>query len=96
MTKRAHEEPYTFAPSETGIAETVRGVRMLEMKSSVAAHQEECLCHPVVLGHPGCCQAPEVFGDADPGRGSVLVAHDSSGQEWHLDPQCKVRPEARA
>jgi hypothetical protein len=44
----------------------------------VAAHQHECGCHPAL----GCaCKNPR-------------VARDFEGISWHIDPLCKVRPEA--
>lgn len=56
---------------------------------SVAAHQADCLCHPKfnAVG-PGerCCGR-----DAD-----QTDARDKAGQPWHVDPLCKIRPEARA
>jgi len=58
-------------------------------REDVAAHQATCSCHPVTAG---CCDAPQGFG------GQVLprVPHglDAGGREWHVDPLCRVRPEA--
>jgi hypothetical protein len=62
------------------------------MKDSVAAHQAECGCHPVTfksfgpIDEMGCCKR----------SGKESDATDGSGQPWHLDPLCKVRPEAKA
>lgn len=62
-------------------------------KESVAAHQAACGCH-------------EIVGDAETERNAggekCLMcartvkpdARDNRGHLWHLDPLCKVRPEA--
>ena len=61
-------------------------------KESVAAHQATCLCH-------------EIIGDAETeqtGEQCLICrrpvkpdARDVRGHHWHVDPLCKVRPEAR-
>jgi len=60
-------------------------------RESVAAHQAVCSCHEIV-GDP----------DTEPnekcmtcGRLAKPDAHDPRRHEWHIDPLCKVRPEAR-
>ena len=65
---------------------------LLAMKDSVAAHQAKCSCHVVLFksfSHIddmiGCCDRKE-SGDA----------RDSAGRRWHIDPLCRVRPEAKA
>jgi len=57
-----------------------------DLRESVPAHQATCSCHPCRPVGPlatGCCE----------GRGAN--GYDSAGQPWHIDPLCKVRPEAR-
>lgn len=68
--------------------------REMVLKESVAAHQAACGCHAV---GPLCCDRPTfVLGGLDGEHpAAALQAKDSSGSLWHLDPLCKVRPEAR-
>lgn len=68
---------------------TVNGMPLAEfqaLRDSVAAHQAECSCHP----EPDGCNVDIDCEEAH------QAAVDSSGQPWHVDPLCKVRPEARA
>lgn len=54
----------------------------------VAAHQATCTCHPMSVGGIGqivCCEDREI---PEPD------ATDRSGVPWHVDPLCKIRPEA--
>lgn len=90
--KRHEEEPYTLEregdPDLLGPTNTL-GVRVgpvISLKDSVAAHQAECFCHRT-----------DADGTAEfLACGSWQIAADSTGQPWHLDPFCKVRPEAKA
>lgn len=58
------------------------------LKETVAAHQAECFCHPAEASCDDDVSVCKTQG--------LQVARDSSGQPWHVDPLCKVRPEARA
>jgi len=79
-------------PSAEFYYRSVAGVEeMRERKESVAAHQAECGCHPMmpktgILGAYKCCDVDLYY---------VRMAHDSTDTLWHIDPLCKVRPEAR-
>jgi hypothetical protein len=52
-----------------------------EAKQEVATHRFKCCCHVAAIR---CCGA------------QFKRAKDSGSQEWHIDPWCKVRPEAKA
>ena len=55
-----------------------------DLRDEVAAHQAECFCHRTGAG-----------GTEDiPGAvcGAWRIAADSTGDLWHIDPLCKVRP----
>lgn len=55
-----------------------------DRRDEVAAHQAECFCHRT-----------SASGTEDiPGAicGPWRIAADSSGDLWHVDPLCKVRP----
>lgn len=67
------------------------GFEVFYPKDSVAAHQAECKCHVMLFNFfsavddmVACCKSQR-----------PVDARDSSGQPWHVDPLCKVRPEAR-
>lgn len=67
------------------------------LKDSVAAHQAECSCH--VVGHGCCSRWASVHTELHDGPAHIPTTtgvRDLSGTPWHLDPLCKVRPEARA
>ena len=66
-------------------------LKMASMKESVAAHQATCGCHVVTFKALGsvddmiaCC-----------GRRDAGDVRDHDGNRWHIDPLCKVRPEAK-
>jgi len=59
-----------------------------DLKDSVAAHQAVCLCHP---GIRSVCDTMDC-----PGSTPALVVRDSASREWHIDPLCKMRSEAKA
>lgn len=96
------EEPFTFdgeplaetALLEDGQPQSNHETDVSALKESVAAHQAECGCHVVA---PLCCDRPTfVLGGLDGEHELVsLQGTDSSGNLWHIDPLCKVRPEAR-
>lgn len=64
----------------------------------VAAHQATCGCHPVM--HECCFRWVDVRTGLYDGPTRIPASAgdvaDSAGQPWHLDPLCKVRPEAKA
>lgn len=93
MTKRHAEEPYTFAGATVrleGLEALHGGEADAALKDSVAAHQAVCGCHAAtyndVRAHT-CCSTDAYY---------VRTAQDSAGRDWHIDPLCKVRPEAKA
>jgi hypothetical protein len=87
--------------TEDGQPQSNRGSDLDALKDSVAAHQAMCGCHPVLVGNLGFVSAitdnPK-WSDLDKPVCCERTDHgpmDSSGTMWHLDPLCKVRPEAK-
>ncbi len=76
-------------PAGLGPVEEPEAFDVAALKESVAAHQAECGCHPFEPDH-SCCDDLR-----QRGSGVFTVAQDSSGEQWHVDWLCKVRPEAR-
>lgn len=106
MTNRRHpEEPDTVGPhSAEALDYTADNTFTVSnpLKESVAAHQAECGCHPILVPNLGLAQMMKdgkaTWEDMDTpvccDRGPD-GPQDSSGTRWHVDPLCKVRPEAR-
>lgn len=72
-----------------------RSLEELSAKESVAAHQATCGCHPQGECDSGPCELNYQTTPPHEDEQTHRYATDSAGQRWHLDPLCKVRPEAR-
>lgn len=82
-------KPETMERRDTAETERLALERVQARKDDVAAHQAKCRCHPA---RSGCC------GLGRPGTAirASDIAVDSHRFAWHLDPGCRIRPEAVA
>jgi len=78
-------------PSRESFERSPAGMQERAAKESVAAHQATCSCH--VMLFKALASVDDMVACCD--RRDSGGARDRDGNRWHIDPLCKVRPEAK-